>query len=267
VKLPPELQQIGDALSDPYGVERSVRISSGVVDANRYVLRLHRRFPRVADAIPAIARDFGLPEQAQAVFDAGLPKADSVYLGVGSATRRVYLSPPDGANYALAWKWNVETGEQVTGRYDLYPGVALSVPEMVDRVGAILDGHAWLKSAVEEFLVELKAPSYFESSEDDSPRVSFYANVYGAKVPIGKYRPLLDVFARHFEVEAGMVWDEIAQEELGLFSGGIGRDNAEYLAFYVGAHVVGSVPADWMVLSGLSTLPSDSTIVSAGVVR
>ncbi|GEP03394.1 tryptophan 7-halogenase [Methylobacterium oxalidis] len=256
-------------LGQPFGYERSVKASAGVLQTDRFLMSLHRTSlgPESGPVLDALAAKLGLAEAARAEAAALMAEADLLHLG--------YEDGPAGPLYKLYVEWSARTdaafadegapgGEPLlvhrAYKWDprrpgppvvtLYHWPRVRTPEAIaarlSRLGA---GEAGWGEAGPRVLAPARAlldlarargrglPHYLEAREAPGPRLSYDLNLYACGLPVAAAEPLLAGAFADLGVpppEAASVLAERREESLGHVAGGVGRDGRPFLTLYSG---------------------------------
>jgi tryptophan halogenase len=245
----------------PHQYERSLRLSAGSLQSNRFLLTVNRSdIPRDALAQTlSLCEQFGMPRAQRDAAGDAFGMARCVHFGFegdpGSSICKLYLERDvtrDEARHAratnqpallhLSFKWNVDTGEAVTTRYHWRP--ALTGPEIEARFEAIFRDTTPAFNMARSLLhqaMERSAPEdlqFLEVEEAENDRRSFDLNVYRARLLVRDVQPLLQEMRAHFNVRPGQfqaLYDQIRGLSLGHLAGGLHRNGKEFFNLYYGA--------------------------------
>lgn len=246
----------------PHQYERSLRISEGSLQANRFLLTFN------AADIPGdpaaqtltVCEQFAMPPALRDAAAANFAIAKCVHLGFEGNTDsiicKLYLEtdvPAVRAQEAraanepvlmhLAFKWDLLRDSAVTTRYFWHPG--LTTGEIEERLAHVYrDGQgesheiarALLRTAVERVAPE--ALQYLEVEEAENARRSFDLNVYNAKLHIRDISDLLQRMRVCFGIRPGQFqasYDQIKGMALGHLAGGLHRNEKDFFNLYYGA--------------------------------
>ncbi|MEA1831389.1 tryptophan 7-halogenase [Methylobacterium durans] len=268
----PEGARLADlvaALGQPFGYERSVKASAGTLQADRFLMSLHRTSlgPEPGPVLEGLAAKLGLGPAERAEAAALIAEADLLHLG--------YEDGPSGPLYKLYVEWSARTdaawaredegeGEPLlvhrAYKWDpLRPGPAIVTlyhwprvrgpDEIAARLARIGAGEAgWGEAGprvlgVAQALLGLArasgrgAPHYLEASEAPGPRLSYDLNLYACGLTVGAAEALLLPAFADLGIpgaEAATILAERRDEALGHVAGGVGRDGRPFLTLYSG---------------------------------
>lgn len=253
--------RIVESLGVGCGYERSFKLSSGSILANRYLLGINIVDVGAARLMDA-CRQLEMPVPLMEEFGDGLPDANLVFLGFedsgpGGCIYKVYLeywdllrdrmrtgAAPPGEPHLLhkGFKWRVdEPGKHVVTYYHCLP--ALNTTQIHSRVMAVyrdvpdaagLDAVTRIIAAGarhcpgERFL-------YVEVSEPGNPRKSFDLNLYPAGLRVEQIAEPIREAARALEAPADRLdrlMTMIPAKHFGHVSGGVSRQGGEYFTVY-----------------------------------
>lgn len=250
-----------DALRCPYYHERSFRITTGSLAANRFLLTVNARSYSgdLRQAVLGIARRLGMPEPYLEQADAAVAGAKAVHFGFEGDGRIVYklyferaAARGEGEQAAtgtaiplhLAFKWSA-TGEdtRATSRYDWYPH--LSVDQIAQRITALHGGDPaspTLAIALSTLDVAAGAMNpedlqYLEVREDGNERASYDLNVYDAGLQLKDVQEQLMRMRDHFQLPPSQfqaLYDQVKGRVFGHLAGGRHRNGREFFNVYYG---------------------------------
>jgi tryptophan 7-halogenase len=255
------LQAVG-AWKVPHQFERSLRMTQGSLQANRFLLTVNTKDIPGDPAVSALAicDQFMMPASLCSVASDNFGMAKCVHFGFegepDSIVCKLYLEGDVSVDEArrargagepvlmhLAFKWDLVKGGGVTSRYMWYP--YLSAPEIGQRLDRIYrDGtgasaviaRAVLQAAAERSPTERL--QYLEVEEPETSRRSFDLNLYNAKMQVRDIQGLLLRMREQYSVRPGQfqaLYDQINGMVLGHLAGGIHRDGRDFFNVYYGA--------------------------------
>lgn len=255
------LRLVGE-LDVPHQYERSFRISSAGLMANRYLLTIDRRDllgdPR--ERLLAICDRLGMPVALRSAAEQRFEMTSCAHFGFegdpGSIICKLYLErkvPDDEARRAraqgepvllhLAFKWQIGGGTEVTSEYLWYP--QLTAAQIEGRLASHVYGEptqASLALAKEVLaLAAARLPAeqlqYLEVQEPGNGRRSFDLNLYNARLQVKDLQPVLyrmrDLYgARPGQFQA--LYDQIKAKTMGHLAGGVHRNGKDFFNLYYG---------------------------------
>lgn len=252
--------QITESLAVACGYERSFKLASNSILANRYLLGINTADVTHQQLLD-ICRKLNMPSAFFEQFQVGLTDANLVFLGFeansqGGALFKVYLEYWDQLQKKLlhdpllkaphllhrGFKWQYdEPDKNLVTEYSCLPNLTtdnirqhiqsqyqdLTEPSCLEVINRIID------------LADTKAPDdkfiYVEVSEPGNSRKSFDLNLYPAgltvkniTIPLGEAIALLNIDMATFDHLMSIIQDKL----FGHISAGIGRDGQEYLTIY-----------------------------------
>ncbi|WP_132255672.1 tryptophan 7-halogenase [Methylobacterium segetis] len=266
----PEGARLADlvaALGQPFGYERSVKASDGVLQTDRFLISVHKvgLGPEPGPALSVLAAKLGLGEAERDEAAALVADADIVHLGYedgpsgalyklyvewSARTDAAWASAENGAADPIlvhrAYKWNLQRpGPAVVTLYH-WPWVR-SADEIAGRLSRIGSGQAgWGEAGprvvgIAQALLRLAethgrgTPHYLEAREAQGPRLSYDLNLYDCHLTVGQAESLLATAFVDLDVpraEAASVLAERREDVLGHVAGGVGRDGRPFLTVY-----------------------------------
>ena len=249
------------------GCERSVKIVTGGLFADRFLLSFHKRAfgPDPLPAIERIAAALSLPEAYRAPLREHLHAADIIHFGYegtkAGTTYKLYLefatvfraglaaAQSRGETLLLhhAFKWDpAEPRRRAVAQYCALPCRTLADFEQalaslagegspaVLRLAEALLGRSLTRAKLDDLLL-------MAVEEPGSPRRSFDLNLYPAGLALASVLPDLDLMLRQLmisPVEGRRVLDRFADRTLGHVSGGTGRGGEDFVTLYFGAEPI-----------------------------
>ena len=255
------LRMVG-AWGIPHQYERSLRLSEGSLQANRFLLSVNARdIPGdPASQTLAICDQFAMPPEMRRAAAENFAMAKCVHFGfegdTDSIVSKLYLEADvsrDEAQAArassepvlmhLAFKWDLLRDAAVTTRYLWRP--ALRTNEIEARLAHIYrDGQTEsleIARALLRLAVERVAPEslqWLEVEEAENERRSFDLNIYNTKLQIKDIFNLLQQMRGRFGIRPGQfqaLYDQIKGMALGHLAGGIHRNGKDFFNLYYGA--------------------------------
>jgi len=247
------------ALEVPYQHERSVRLTPGGLDGNRYLLTcdLADLGASAFDRILGVVEPVGFPAALRDAVRAGIPAAACVHFGfeeqAGRISCKLYLEQAldfeglvrgaaDPVLLHRAWKWQPQDGSWVETRYLWHP--ALAAQALADRVAAVyadpaLHGGAFIRRVLEIALGGVAADRlmFLAVSESGNPRDSFDLNFYAAGLAVRALQRELFTLRDRFAIPPGRfqaLYDQIRMRQLGHIAGGVHRNGEEFVTIYYG---------------------------------
>jgi tryptophan 7-halogenase len=250
------------ALKAPFGLERSVKISHGVLADERYLLSVGRgAFGRdAADRLIHIGRSLQLPADFARDLPSALEGADVIHFGYEAAggrdvykiyceyaarTRQAMASPSRSPVLVhRAYKWVPERPDSATvTRYTWLPyekraGLEQKLHELVPP-GEAPRAHRCALALVARIapLAEAGEALLMEVEEPGNPRRSCDLNVYDAALRMRQIADLIETTAADFAIPAAQteaVFGGAAERMVGHLSAGRARDGAEFVTVYFG---------------------------------
>ena len=255
------LRMVG-AWGVPHLYERSLRLTQGALQANRFLLTLNRSDmpPDALAQVLAVCDQFQIPAQSRRLATENFAMAKHVHFGfegtAESIVCKLYLEadiPQQDAErfrnegrpvlMHLAFKWDLLRDAAVTTRYFWYPFLSADqIEARMDHVyrdgspGSLAIARSLLRSAVERAPAERL--QYLEVEEDENDRRSFDLNVYNAKLQIRDIQGLLQDMRALFAIRPGQfqaLYDQIKGMSLGHLAGGMHRNGKDFFNLYYGA--------------------------------
>lgn len=250
-------------LGAPRNHERSLRITQGALQANRFLLSLNPEdipgdpLARVLEACDRLGIPAGAREQASQRFaeaacvhfgfeQGGERMLSKLYLefALGDQQKQRAREQGEPLLLHLAFKWEPGDAQAVVSRYWLHPG--LSAEGIERRMAAIHDSEAAQPSlAIARSVLHLaaaRAPAgalqYLEVTEDGQPRRSWDLNCYDAVLQVKDVQSALFAMRDQFGLRPGQfqaLYDQIRDSRFGHLAGGIHRDGADFFNVYYGA--------------------------------
>jgi tryptophan halogenase len=249
-------------LGAPYGLERSLKIVSGAILEDRFLVTLHRSAfgADTAERLLQMGRALGVPQGFAGAITAAQADADIIHFGyeggAGQPTHKIYLefasrlrraralNAGDPVLVHLAFKWMPGVpGQRAETHYMWVPcrseaAIAERLRRLVPpgeapralRCGLDLVSRACRRRpAGDLFLMAVEEPG--------NPRQSYDINVYQADLHVRDIADLVGSLARDFGVPPPQVHALLARSgalTLGHLAGGRGRDGAEFVTVYYG---------------------------------
>jgi tryptophan halogenase len=257
-----QLLRLVSAWGVPHQYERSLRLTQGALQANRFLLTVNTSDLQGEAAARALAvcDQFEMPPRLRAAAAENFAMAKCVHFGFegnpDSIVCKLYLegdvSGPqaDQARLAqqpvlmhLAFKWDLLRDAAVTTRYFWHP--FLSAREVEGRLAHVYrDGPAASQEIARSLLRQAieRAPAerlqYLEVEEAETERRSFDLNVYNAKLQVKDISSLLQQMRELFAIRPGQfqaLYDQIKGMSLGHLAGGVHRNGKDFFNLYYGA--------------------------------
>jgi tryptophan halogenase len=255
------LQAVG-AWQVPHQYERSLRMTQGSLQANRFLLTVNRKdIPGdPAAAVLAVCDQFHIPAPLRSVAADNFGMAKCVHFGFegepDSIVCKLYLEAnvtPDQAARAraaaepvlmhLAFKWDLVKGGGVTSRYLWYPHLpAAEIGQRLDLIyqngpaASATVARAVLQAATERGPAERL--QYLEVEEPETSRRSFDLNLYNAQMHVRDIQSLLQRLREQYSIRPGQfqaLYDQIKGMALGHLAGGVHRNGQDFFNVYYGA--------------------------------
>ena len=246
----------------PHQYERSLRLSAGSLQANRFLLTMNARdIPGdPSSQALAVCDQFAMPPSLREAAAENFAMAKCVHFGFegdpDSIICKLYLERAVSAEEAkraraanqpvllhLAFKWDLLRDAAVTSRYFWHPG--LSTGEIETRLAQVYRdaqsvsleiARALLHQATAKIAAERL--QYLEVEEAETARRSFDLNVYNAELHVRDIQDLLYRMRAHFAVRPGQfqaLYDQIKAMPLGHLAGGVHRNGKDFFNLYYGA--------------------------------
>lgn len=256
------LLRLVSAWGIPHQYERSLRLSEGSLQGNRFLLTVNAAdIPDNAAAQTlSICDQFAMPLALRDAAAENFAIAKCVHFGFEGSTDSVifklYLEADVPAAQVqkaraarepvlmhLAFKWDLLRDSTVTTRYFWHPGLRAS--EIEERLAHVYRdaqaesqeiARALLRTAVER--VSPEALQYLEVEEAENSRRSFDLNVYNAKLQVRDIYDLLQRMRVSFGIRPGQfqaLYDQIKGMALGHLAGGLHRNEKDFFNLYYGA--------------------------------
>lgn len=260
------LRLVGE-LGVPFQHERSFRMAEGALLANRFLLSVDRR-GLAGDArarVLEICQRLGMPEALRGAALAHFDMASCIHFGfegdAGRVVVKLYLERAVAGEEArrarergepallhLAFKWEPDSGAQVTTEYLWHP--ALTAAEIAARLERhVYRGGDESSRAIAQSVLELAAGrigaeqlQYLEVQEPGNGRRSFDLNLYNARLLVKDVQAQLYRMRERYGVRPGQfqaLYDQVKGKVLGHLAGGVHRDGGDFFNLYYG---VGSFP-------------------------
>ena len=246
----------------PHQYERSLRLTEGAMQANRFLLTVNVRDIQ-GDAVErtlAVCDHFQIPSHLRDAAVANFRMAKCVHFGFegspDSIVCKLYLEADvsgqqaDAARVAnqpillhLAFKWDLLRDAAVTTRYLWHP--FLSARQIEDRLAHVYRDETPVSEAIARSLLGLATEraqaehlQYLEVEEAETERRSFDLNVYNAKLQVKDMYNLLQQMRERFAIRPGQfqaLYDQIKGMSLGHLAGGVHRNGKDFFNLYYGA--------------------------------
>jgi tryptophan halogenase len=255
------LQAVG-AWQVPHQYERSLRMTQGSLQANRFLLTVNTKdIPGdAAAAVLAICDQFDMPSQLRSDAAENFGMAKCIHFGFegepDSIVCKLYLETNVSADEAdrarsagqpvllhLAFKWDLVKGGGVTSRYLWHPFLpAAEIAGRLDRIyqdgpaASAVVARAVLQAAAERAPAEKL--QYLEVEEPQTARRSFDLNLYNGTMHVRDIQSLLLRLREQYGIRPGQfqaLYDQIKGMRLGHLAGGVHRNGRDFFNVYYGA--------------------------------
>jgi len=257
------LQEAVANLNEPYGAEYSFKLKKGALLQNRFLLTLHisafGRHPQ--KALQRFVTPFNMPDAFLAAWAEPLSRANIVHFGYErdgqSELLKLYfefaadaVAAADSGTAAdeailvhVAYKWDPHNpAKRAVANYHFQPG--LDRTKIAERVATLFEHREQAPLQFTRQLIAKSANSIpedemlmLEVSEEGNSRHSFDLKLYDAEWTLASIAPELMKLFDYFQVSRellGSLIEEHSRKILGHLSGGIGRDNREFITLYFG---------------------------------
>jgi tryptophan halogenase len=256
------LIRLVEALGAPYGLERSVKITPGMLADDRFLVSIGRAAlgDAPAERLLQIGRELDIPQNFAEALPASLCHADVVHFGYeagsGQEVYKIYLEYASRVRDAmaaisqtpqlvhLAYKWAPlrADGAAVT-RYTWVP--CRNRNELELKLRSLLPENEAPRALGCALGLVSRIASYADSGElllmdveeAGNPRRSCDLNVYDAALRVDQIAGLLTSAMRDFAVperQSQSLLERSANKALGHLSAGLGRDGREFVTIYFG---------------------------------
>ena len=242
-------------LQQPYGYERSFKLSDGQLYQDRFLVTLHvDAFNGSASAnLNELALALRMPNKLKSEISKELSGVQVVHLGYerqqATTVCKFYFEQPfcHGANSRQlvhrALKWDVFSAKSAVTEYFFLP--SLSKENMLTRIASICDRGADhpIVECVSQLLdlacehAPIEDLFFLEVEEKGNPRRSFDIRFYDAGVTVGQIGTVLESAAQLVNAPMDALKELIAldfERPLGHMSAGISREGKEFVSFYYG---------------------------------
>jgi tryptophan halogenase len=255
------LQAVG-AWQVPHQYERSLRMTQGSLQANRFLLTVNTKdIPAdAAAAVLAIGDQFDMPDHLRSVAAENFGMAKCIHFGFegepDSIVCKLYLEANVSADEAdrarstgqavllhLAFKWDLVKGGGVMSRYLWHP--FLSAAEIAGRLDRIYQDGPAASAVVARAVLQAaaeRAPAeklqYLEVEEPQTSRRSFDLNLYNGTMHVRDIQSLLLRLREQYGIRPGQfqaLFDQIKGMRLGHLAGGVHRNGRDFFNVYYGA--------------------------------
>lgn len=262
-----DLIRLVESFGQPFGLERSIKLSRGSLDSERYLLSVGRAAfgEPPHDKLLEAARKLRIPEPFAEELKTSVREADVIHFGYEGASGRsiykIYCEYASGAHRAmasahvaganpgptlvhLAYKWSPhDPDSRAVTRYVLVP--CRTGGELKDRLRILVprDRAPNAHQCVFSLLSRVFAVSdptevmLMEVEEPGNPRRSCDLNVYDAQVRLHRVVDLIQAVAAGLSVpkqDVQVALESVANKMLGHISAGVGRRGEEFLTVYFG---------------------------------
>ena len=246
------------------GVERSFKILEKTLLADRFLLGFKRDaiMQEPNESILNICRRISMPEDFLEAFHKDLSKASIVLFGFeGNERNRLYKAylefgskfgevftrtpyQPDPFLIHLGFKWDASDNSQKTvARYTCFP--SFTTEDMLQRISRVFYSRSQRGPfEIAKGIVDLAASRvdpnaflYFESKEENNPRVSFDINMYRANLRMRELYPFLLEMGRYYSIPAERfhsLYEVVKTQIFGHVTGGVDREGRDFLTVYFG---------------------------------
>jgi tryptophan 7-halogenase len=257
-----DLIRLVKTLGAPYGLERSVKISHGVLDDDRCLISIGRLAlgEQPAERLLQIGLELLMPPNFAAALPGSLQQADIIHFGyeagAGQEVYKIYFEYASRVRHAmaamsqgpelvhLAYKWSPSrAGGATVTKYTWIPCrtrveldaklrsllPAGEAPRALRCALGFVEKTAALADSGELLLLEVQEPGNLRRSCD--------LNVYDAALRLREVADLLDAALLDFAVpkpRARSVFDRAQDKALGHLSAGVGRNGEEFVTIYFG---------------------------------
>ena len=261
-----KLRTVLESLGYPLQEERSIRVTPGQFESNRFLLGLERRqlldrdLGRVKDLLCTLA----FSEDFLIDFSSLLPQCDWIHFGFESGLNgllfKLYLESDNiGASEPYirhhAWKWSPITKQGIHTSYMCYPGISsIQIKDRINFAMRRVATGSWvdLASSCEDFcsyIVDLFCTSleqadqlFLEVNESSSLRHSFDLGFYGSGLRVcdieAPFRKLCLLFSLDMS-RVDLLLEQVRGYELGHIASGIHNSGQPFCTLYFGAQARG----------------------------
>ena len=247
----------------PYGAEHSFKLIKGALLQNRFLLTLHISAfgSDPQEAIRCFIKPFNMPESFLATLATPLSYANIIHLGYEQNGQneqlKLYLEfaadtitaveigtvADEAMLVHVAYKWDPHNpSRRTTAYYHYQPGLGRA--KVAERVAGLFAERQQMPSRFTQQLIAKTAHSVpedglllLEVSEEGNPRRSFDLKLYDAEWPLALIEPELMLLFDYFQLpreQLALLMKEHSNKVLGHLSGGIGRDDREFITLYFG---------------------------------
>ena len=258
------LMDLVQALAAPYGLERSVKITAGVLAEDRFLVSLHRSAfgADVVSGMLGVARKLGAPDVFLPAIAEAEAEADIIHLGYeggAHATHKIYFEYAGHVRRAqahgvdqpvlvhLAFKWMpAVAGRHAVTRYTWLP--AHSHAALVDALHTLLADAPRALGCARELLARAGGRAEAENlflmqvEEVGNRRHSCDLNLYQTDLHMHDVADVVTALGAEFAVpreQTAALIDRCGALALGHVAGGLGRDGAEFVTVYYGVEAHG----------------------------
>ena len=250
-----ELLEFVSNLQQPYGYERSFKLTDGQLYQDRFLVTLHvDAFSGAASVnLTELALALRMPNKLKSEISKELSSVQVVHLGFerqkATTFCKFYFEQPfcHGGNSRQlvhrAFKWDVVSAKSAVTEYFFLP--SLSKENMLTRIANMCDRGADhpIVECVSQLLdlaieyVQIDDLFFLEVEEKGNPRRSFDIRFYDAGVTVGQVGTVLERAAELVNSPMDALKELIAldfEQPLGHMSAGISRDGKEFVSFDYG---------------------------------
>jgi len=250
-------------LDVPYGAERSFKLTKGALLQNRFLLTLHISVfgNNPQKGIRHFIKPFNMPDPFLAMLVSPLSHADIIHLGYEQNGQneqiKLYFEFVADAITAVnrgtaadepvlvhaAYKWDPHNpSRRAVAYYHYQPG--LGRRKVAERVAGLFAHRQQMPSLFTQQLIVRTANRIpedellmLEVSEEGNPRRSFDLKLYDAELSLVSIESELMLLFDYFQLSHELL-DSLMKEHsnkvLGHLSGGMGRDDREFITLYFG---------------------------------
>lgn len=246
-----------DALPGPYGFERSIKFSSGVAYANRFLISFPSVALRMGADLSSLLVQLKLPSGT--AWQDLIAGKDVLHLGVegGDQVSTCKLYAENAAEVRALWETSLPVGETIA--------VHRALKWRAGDTHAVSTDYDWLPCSCEADLIsqvehytpfalalyqallalvrgrcDINDLQLLRVSEASEGRLSLDLNLYEANLTVTDAIPSILAYLPDMAVVAGDLLALQGDQSLGHIAAGVGRDGLPFLTVYYGAHERGS---------------------------